>query len=116
MPLLVAMTLLGFSGYAALLPVAPLWAVHGGAGSMGAGLVNGVLMLFTVLTQLVVPASLRRFGWAPVLAAGMLLLGLPAAAFALSEIGRASCRERVWITGVAGAMGKREEVVMCRCC
>ena len=85
MPLLVAMTLLGFSGYAALLPVAPLWAVHGGAGSMGAGLVNGVLMLFTVLTQLVVPASLRRFGWAPVLAAGMLLLGLPAAAFALSD-------------------------------
>ena len=80
MPLLIAMTVLGFSGYAALLPVAPLWAVHGGAGSVGAGLVNGVLMLFTVLTQLVVPAALRRFGWASVLAAGALLLGLPAAA------------------------------------
>lgn len=85
MPLLVAMTVLGFSGYAALLPVAPLWAVHGGADPNGAGLVNGVLMLFTVLTQLVVPASLRRFGWAPVLAAGMLLLGLPSAFFALSD-------------------------------
>lgn len=85
MPLLIAMTVLGFSGYAALLPVAPLWAVHGGAGSVGAGLVNGVLMLFTVLTQLVVPAALRRFGWASVLAAGALLLGLPAAAFALSD-------------------------------
>ena len=85
MPLLLAMTVLGFSGYAALLPVAPLWAVHGGAGSVGAGLVNGVLMLFTVLTQLIVPASLRRFGWAPVLAAGALLLGLPAGAFALSD-------------------------------
>ncbi|WP_257944598.1 MFS transporter [Brevibacterium sp. Mu109] len=85
MSLLVLMTVLGFSGFAALLPVAPLWAVHGGAGSVGAGLVNGVLMLFTVLTQLVVPASLRRFGWAPVLTAGMLLLGLPAAAFALSD-------------------------------
>ena len=85
MPLLVLMTVLGFSGYAALLPVAPLWAVHGGADSAGAGLVNGVLMLFTVLTQLVVPASLRRFGWAPVLGAGMLLLGLPSGAFALSD-------------------------------
>ncbi|WP_324653333.1 MFS transporter [Georgenia sp. H159] len=85
MPLLVAMTVLGFAGYAALLPVAPLWAVHGGADSVGSGLVNGVLMLFTVLTQLVVPGALRRFGWAPVLVAGMLLLGLPAGAFALSD-------------------------------
>ncbi|WP_226921589.1 MFS transporter [Georgenia subflava] len=85
MPLLIAMTVLGFSGYAALLPVAPLWAVHGGAGAGGAGLVNGVLMLFTVLTQLVVPGALRRFGWAPVLVAGMLLLGLPGLAHVLTD-------------------------------
>ncbi|HJA37560.1 MAG TPA: MFS transporter [Candidatus Brevibacterium intestinigallinarum] len=85
MPLLVLMTGLGFSGYAALLPVAPLWAVHGGAGSVGAGAVNGVLMLFTVLTQLVVPRALRLLGWTPVLGAGMLLLGAPAALFALSD-------------------------------
>lgn len=84
-PLLLAMTVLGFSGYAALLPVAPLWAVHGGADSVGAGLVNGVLMLLTVLTQLVVPAALRRLGWAPVLVAGLLLLGLPTAALGLSD-------------------------------
>lgn len=85
MRLLVALTVLSFSGYAALLPVAPLWAVHGGAGATGAGLVNGVLMLFTVLTQLLVPAALRRLGWAPVLVAGALLLGLPSAAFPLSD-------------------------------
>lgn len=85
MPLLVLMTGLGFSGYAALLPVAPLWAVHGGAGAQGAGAVNGVLMLFTVLTQLVVPRALRLLGWTPVLGAGMLLLGAPAALFALSD-------------------------------
>lgn len=85
MPLLIAMTLLGFSGYSALLPVAPLWAVQGGAGSTGSGLVNGVLMLFTVLAQLMVPAGLRRFGWTPVLVAGMLLLGLPSAAFILND-------------------------------
>ena len=85
MPLLVLMTALGFSGFAALMPVAPLWAVHGGAGSVGAGAVNGVLMLFTVLTQLVVPRALRLLGWTPVLGAGMLLLGAPTALFALSD-------------------------------
>ncbi|MEX5302942.1 MFS transporter [Kocuria sabuli] len=85
MPLLLTMTVLGFSGYAALLAVAPLWAVHGGADTVGAGLVNGVLMLFTVLTQLFVPSALRRFGWAPVLVAGMLLLGLPALAHGISD-------------------------------
>ncbi|MFF0989874.1 MFS transporter [Kocuria nitroreducens] len=85
MPLLLTMTVLGFSGYAALLAAAPLWAVRGGADAVGAGLVNGVLMLFTVLTQLFVPSALRRFGWAPVLVAGMLLLGLPALAHGLSD-------------------------------
>lgn len=82
---LVAMTALGFAGFAALLPVAPLWAVHGGAGSGGAGLVNGVLLLFTVLTQLLVPESLRRFGWAPTLSVAMVLLGLPALLYAISD-------------------------------
>lgn len=85
MPLLIAMTGLGFSGYSALLPVAPMWAVAGGASPAGAGSVNGVLMLFTVLAQLGVPASLRRFGWRPVLVTGMLLLGLPSAAFIFSN-------------------------------
>nr|WP_325211049.1 MFS transporter [Salinibacterium sp.] len=85
MLLLLAMTVFSFTGFAALLPVAPLWATHGGAGSVGAGLVNGVLMLFTVLTQLLVPRALRRFGWTPVLVTGALFLGLPTAAFLLSD-------------------------------
>ncbi|WP_367402528.1 MFS transporter [Kocuria marina] len=85
MPLLLTMTVLGFSGYAALLAVAPLWAVHGGADTAGAGLVNGVLILFAVLTQLCVPRALRRFGWGPILVTGMLLLGLPALAHGLSD-------------------------------
>lgn len=82
---LVAMTLAGFSGYAVLLPVAPLWAIHGGADTGESGLVNGVLLLFTVLTQLLVPPALRRFGWAPVLSVGMVLLGVPAALYAASD-------------------------------
>lgn len=77
MPALLATTMAGFSGYSAMLPVAPLWATHGGAGPAGAGAVNGVLMLFTVLTQPFGPRAIRRFGWGTVLVAGMVLLGVP---------------------------------------
>jgi MFS family permease len=80
---LVALT--GFSGYAALLSVAPLWAVHGGASEAGAGWVNGVLLLATVVTQLGVPAALRRFDHARVLGAGLVLLGAPAPAYLVSD-------------------------------
>ena len=71
-------SLTGFSGYAALLPVAPLWVVRGGADAAGAGLVNFVLLLATVLTQFGTPALIRRVGWGHALAASMVLLGVPA--------------------------------------
>ncbi|QFG70076.1 MFS transporter [Ornithinimicrobium pratense] len=68
----------GFSGYAALLPAAPLWVVREGTSdSAGAGAVNFVLLGATVATQFAVPWLIRRLGWGPVLAAGMVLLGLP---------------------------------------
>ena len=82
---LVVMTAAGFSGYALLLTVAPLWAVHGGATTAGSGLVNGVLLLFTVLTQLLVPRALRTLGWGPVLTAGLVLMGVPGVLLALSD-------------------------------
>src|SRR5690349_19784419 len=82
---LAAMTCAGFSGYALLLTVAPLWVTEGGATTSGAGLVNGVLLGFTVLTQLLVPRALRTFGWGPVLAVGLALLGIPGLAMALSD-------------------------------
>lgn len=85
MPALVVISFTGFAGYAVLLPVAPLWAVEGGADAAGAGLVNGVLLLFTVLTQLFVPPALRRLGWGPVLTTGLLLLGIPALLYAVSS-------------------------------
>lgn len=83
-PLLV-MTFTGFTGYAVLLPVVPLWAVAGGANSGEAGLVNGVMLLLTVLTQLFVPMLLRRWGWATVMATGLGLLGLPAVLHAVTD-------------------------------
>ena len=70
--------LTGFSGYGALLPVAPLWVVRGAADAAGAGLVNFVLLLCTVATQFGTPALIRRIGWGHTLAASMVLLGVPA--------------------------------------
>jgi MFS family permease len=82
---LLTMSALGFAGYALLLPVAPLWAAQGGAGPGGAGLVNAVLMLATVVTQTTMPTVLRRVGWRPTMVAGVLLLGLPSVLFMVTD-------------------------------
>ncbi len=76
---LVVYSLTGFSGYALLLPVAPLWAVHGGAGAAGAGLVNGVLLGTTVLAQFAVPWLLRSVGYARGTTLGLVLMATGAA-------------------------------------
>src|SRR5690606_31602315 len=60
-------------------------AAAGGANATGVGAVTGVLMLFTVAVQLFVPRMLRRWGWARVLVAGLLLLGIPAPLHLLSD-------------------------------
>lgn len=98
MPALLILTAAGFSGYAALMPVAPLWAVNGGASEAGAGLVNGVLMLATILTQPTVPTLLRRFGAGRVLAAGLVLLNGPALLHLLSD-------DLPWILGLSTVRG-----------
>lgn len=82
---LVVLTAAGFGGFAALLSVAPLYVARGGAGEVGAGLVTGVLLLLTILTQPFVPWLLNRFGHGVVLAAGLVALGLPAPLYALSD-------------------------------
>ena len=84
MPGVLILTAAGFAGFAVLLPVAPLWAVQGGADEAGSGLVNGVLMLTTILTQGFVPRLVRRFGAAPVLGTGLALLGGPSLLHLLS--------------------------------
>jgi MFS family permease len=77
-------TVLGFGGYALLLPVVPLWVARGGSGALGAGATTGVLMAVTVATQLAVPWLLVRIGHRWVLALGLLLLGAPTPLLALS--------------------------------
>ena len=85
MPALLVLTAAGFGGFAALVAVAPLWAVHGGANEAGAGLVNGLLLLVTVMTQPFVPRLLARWGTGRVLATGLALLGLPSLLFLFSD-------------------------------
>ncbi len=82
--MLLAATIGAFAGYVLLLPVVPLWAVRGGVSEAAAGTTNGVFMLVTVLTQLGMPWLLRRVGHRSALAAGTLLIGVPAPLFAIS--------------------------------
>lgn len=62
-----------------LLSVTPMYAAAG-AGSAGAGLVTGMLLLGTVAAELAAPLLMRRCGYRPVLATGAVLLGIPALA------------------------------------
>lgn len=95
---LAVLSVFGFSGYAALLATAPLWAVNGGATAAGSGLVNGVLLAATVLAQLAVPRALASWGTGRVLVAGLLLLGVPAPLYLLSDgLG--------WVLGLSAVRG-----------
>ncbi len=72
-------------GFYLLLSVVPLYAEEAGGGNSGAGLATAVFMLSTVLAQVWMPRVLARFGYRSVLAAGLLLLGLPAFLYAPLE-------------------------------
>ena len=81
-----ALVLVFIAGFAALtsfyllLSVVPLYATSVGAGGLGAGAATGTLMLATVAAELATPRLVARFGYRPVLAAALLLLGAPALA------------------------------------
>ncbi|AOS65372.1 arabinose efflux permease family protein [Actinoalloteichus hymeniacidonis] len=72
-------TLAVFPGFFLLLSVVPQYAAAGGAGPFGAGAGTGVFMATTVGIQLFMPKLLVRFGYRPMLAAGVVLLGAPTA-------------------------------------
>ena len=78
MPWLLSSATLWFAGFALLLPVAPLWVIHGGSDDLGAGLVTGVMMACTVLAQLSMRRVLAGLGWRWTLVLGSGFLGLPA--------------------------------------
>ncbi len=70
--------LLGFTGFSLTMSALPLWAVQQGTATEFAGLVTTVMLVATVLTQLLMPSLVRRFGLAPVLTIGLVALGAPA--------------------------------------
>jgi MFS family permease len=80
--LMLVATVLGFGGYALLLPVVPLWVA--GSGEFASGATTGVLMLTTITTQLGVPWLVTRVGYRVALGAGLVLLGAPTPLLALS--------------------------------
>ena len=61
-----------------LLSVTPLYAARAGAGSAGAGLVTGALLLGTVAAELAAAGLMRRYRHRTLLAAGAVLMGVPA--------------------------------------
>jgi MFS family permease len=63
-----------------LLSALPMLAAAGEAGSSGAGLITGSLLLGTVTAEAVAAPGIRRFGYRTMLAAGAVLLGAPAVA------------------------------------
>lgn len=81
---LVAVTLLGFTGFAATLAALPWWATQGGAGIQAAGLVTTAMLATTVATQTLVPAIVHRAGAGRSLAVGLLVLGAPAPLYLVS--------------------------------
>ncbi|WP_223198381.1 MFS transporter [Solihabitans fulvus] len=85
MALLLLASFAAMTSFYLLLSVVPLYAATAGAGGVGAGLATGVMMLATVLVELGTPRLIGRFGYRAVLAAGLTLLGLPAAALAASQ-------------------------------
>lgn len=60
-----------------LLSVTSMYADASGAGSAGAGLVTGALLLGTVVAELAATRLMTKYGYRPVLVAGLVLLGAP---------------------------------------
>ncbi|MFW6600422.1 MFS transporter [Propionibacteriaceae bacterium Y2011] len=82
---LLVVTVLAFVNYAALLPVVPLWAAEGGAGSVVVGATTGVMMAATVLVQVSMPWLFRLLPLRTMIMVGALLLGAPAILYAVSS-------------------------------
>jgi predicted MFS family arabinose efflux permease len=98
MQALLAVTALGFASYCLTLASLPTYAVEGGADESAAGVVTAVFLGVTIAAQSVVPSLTARFGTGPVLAAGLLALGLPAPLYLLGD-------SLTWISAISAVRG-----------
>lgn len=86
--LIFAATFGALTSFYLLLSVLPRYAVSVGAGTVGAGVTTGALMLTTTATELATPWLVSKLGQRTTFAAGLVLLGLPALALpAASNLG-----------------------------
>jgi MFS family permease len=74
----------GLTSFYLLLSAVPLYTASAGVGEAGAGLATGALMGATVAAEFAAPRMVARFGHRAVLAAGLVLLGMPALALLAS--------------------------------
>jgi MFS family permease len=81
-----------------LLSVMPMLAAAAGAGSSGAEMITGSLLLGTVAAEAMAAAAIRRFGYLMVVATGAVLLGGPA----LAMLGREPQAVMVGVSLVRG--------------
>jgi predicted MFS family arabinose efflux permease len=91
-------TLLGISSYALLLSALPAYVAETGAGLVEAGSATTVFLVVTVLVQGAVPVLVRRWGLGPVLAVGLVALGLPAPLYLAGDDVR-------WLIAVSAVRG-----------
>lgn len=75
----------GFTSFGLTLAALPQWAALGGAGVALVGVVTTAMLTATVLVQVVVPFLTTRIRGDWLLAIGLLLLGLPAPLYVLSN-------------------------------
>ena len=82
---LIGVTVLGFASYCLTLASLPVYAVGGGAAESTAGVVTAVFLVVTIAVQMGVPTLTARFGAGPVLAAGLVAMGVPAPFYVLDD-------------------------------
>jgi predicted MFS family arabinose efflux permease len=85
MQALIGVTVLGFASFCLTLASLPVYAVAGGASVRTAGVVTTVFLCATIAVQMTVPGLSSRFGIGPVLAGGLLAMGLPAPLYVLGD-------------------------------
>ncbi|WP_029431342.1 MFS transporter [Blastococcus sp. URHD0036] len=95
---LLGVTALGFASYCLTLGSLPTYTVAGGAPEAAAGVVTAVFLVVTIVAQVAVPSLTARFGSGPVLATGLLALGLPAPLYALGN-------GLVWVSSLSAVRG-----------
>ncbi|MGV0395302.1 MFS transporter [Corynebacterium uberis] len=72
-----------FGAWSLLLPVIPAQVIDQGGSRTLAGATTGIFMVATVVTQVLTPRALRRFGYNPVMVAAAVTLGVPALGYLL---------------------------------